>query len=392
MLIAGETSGDILAADLVRALRTELSRAPLVATDDYQPLQTSLEPGFFGAGGEHMARAGVRLAFDMTRHAVTGLTDVIKNSVTFWRLAQRLLRLARERQPDVLIGVDFSGFNRRIAHAVKAYTRKRRDWFHDWQPKLVQYVSPQVWASRPGRAYKMAKDYDLLLSIFPFEKEWYAKRTPGFRVVFAGHPMIDRYAGQATNTFEQSLGVLLLPGSRPGELLRHLPVMLPAWSKIEQSLPGIRAVMVIPNQGLADLARGFQIPASVELRVGGLADALTGATLAIASTGTVTMECAYFGVPTVALYKTSRATFEIGKRIVTVKYMAMPNIMAGEELFPEFIQDAATADNIAHAAVELLKSQEHRAVIRSRLKEVITRLGPPGASTRAARAILQLSS
>jgi lipid-A-disaccharide synthase len=392
MLIAGETSGDMLAADLVRALRAELNRAPLVTTADYQPLQTSLEPRFFGAGGENMARAGVELAFDMTRHAVTGLTDVLKNYVTFWRLAQSLLRLAREHEPDVLIGIDFSGFNRRIAHAVKAYTGKRRGWFHDWQPKLVQYVSPQVWASRPGRAYKMAKDYDLLVSIFLFEKEWYAKRTPGFRVEFVGHPMMDRYAGRANALEQTPLRVLLLPGSRPGELSRHLPVMLPAFSRIQQSVPDIRALMVLPNQALADVARRFQIPESVELRVGGLADALAGAALAIASTGTVTMECAYFGVPTVALYKTSWATFEIGKRIATVKYMAMPNIMADEELFPEFIQDAATAENIAHAATELLKNRERRAVIRSRLKEIVGRLGLPGASTRAARAILQLLS
>src|SRR4051794_3730671 len=113
MLIAGETSGDMLAAQLVDALRREIAREPHAATNDYQPLETSLEPRFFGAGGEHMARAGVDLAFDMTQHAITGLTDVIKNYVTLWRLGQRLLRLAREREPDVLIGVDFSGFNRR---------------------------------------------------------------------------------------------------------------------------------------------------------------------------------------------------------------------------------------------------------------------------------------
>jgi lipid-A-disaccharide synthase len=313
MVIAGEPSGDMLAADLVMALRSEMARTPPVFTADYQPLQTSLGPRFFGAGGEHMARAGVELAFDMTRHAVTGLTDVIKNYFTFHRLAQRLLRLARDRQPDVLIGVDFSGFNRRVAHALKAYTRKRRDWFHDWQPRLVQYVSPQVWASRPGRAYKMARDYDLLLSIFPFEKDWYASRTPGFQVQFVGHPIVDRYATRVTRPPPQrSPCLLVLPGSRPGELSRHLPVMLAAVQKIQQSFPQITLVMVLPNGPLAEFARAFQIPATIEVRVGGLAEALAGATLAIASTGTVTMECAYFGVPTVALYKTSRATFEIG--------------------------------------------------------------------------------
>jgi lipid-A-disaccharide synthase len=141
-----------------------------------------------------MANAGVELAVEMTRHAVTGLTDVIKNYAGFWRLGQKLLGLAKERQPDVLIGVDFSGFNRQIAHRLQTYTQKRKDWFHDWRPKIVQFVSPQVWASRPWRARDMDRDYDLLLSIFPFEKEWYARQNPRLRVEFVGHPMIDRYA------------------------------------------------------------------------------------------------------------------------------------------------------------------------------------------------------
>src|SRR6266704_744940 len=193
MLIAGETSGDMLAAELVQALRRKFAAAQPVFTTDYQPLETSLEPRFFGAGGQHMAAAGVELLFDMTKHSVTGLTDAVKNYLKFWRLAQELLRLAREREPDVLICVDFSFFNRRVAHAVREYVRKRQGWFHDWNPKIVQYVSPQVWASREGRGRKMARDYDLLLSIFPLEKEWYAKRVPGFRVEFVGHPIVERY-------------------------------------------------------------------------------------------------------------------------------------------------------------------------------------------------------
>ncbi len=194
MLIAGETSGDILAAELVQALREELTNLEATPTTDYQPLHASLEPRFFGAGGPCMAAAGVELAFDMTAHSVIGFSDVLKNYFTFRRLFDELYQLAIEREPDAIICVDFFAFNGRFARAIRNYTRARRGWFHDWQPKIIQYVSPQVWASREGRARRMARDYDLLLSIFPFEKQWYTQHTPRLRVDFVGHPIMDRYA------------------------------------------------------------------------------------------------------------------------------------------------------------------------------------------------------
>ena len=139
-----------------------------------------------------MAAAGVELAFDLTQHSVIGISDVLKKYFKFRRLFNQLLALAIERKPDVVIGVDYGGFNLRFGQAVKAYVRDNP--FSKWNPKIVQFVSPQVWASRPGRADKLARDYDLLLSIFPFEKDWYAKRVPQLRVEFVGHPMIGRFA------------------------------------------------------------------------------------------------------------------------------------------------------------------------------------------------------
>jgi len=150
MLIAGEASGDMLAAELVQALRQEFTDAVAIPTTDFQPLYTSLEPRFFGAGGLRMAAAGVELAFDMTAHSIIGLSDVLKNYFKFRRLFRQLFRLALERQPDAIICVDFSGFNRRFAREIKDYVRAHTDWFHDWNPKIIQYVSPQVWASREG--------------------------------------------------------------------------------------------------------------------------------------------------------------------------------------------------------------------------------------------------
>lgn len=397
MVIAGEASGDMLAAELVRALREEYAEAKAIPTTDYQPLHTGLEPRFFGAGGPRMAAAGVDLAFDMTEHSVIGLFEVLQHYFKFRRLFRHLYQLALTRQPDAIICVDFSGFNRRFAHAVKQYTRTHADWFHDWHPRLIQYVSPQVWASREGRAYQMARDYDLVLSIFPFEKDWYAKRVPQLPVEFVGHPIADRYGERGRAEGERRADkasplVLLLPGSRPSELHRHLPVINGALDLLRAKVPGLRARMVLPNEDLARQARAFRPPASLEVRIGGLPDSLAEADLAIASTGTVTTECAYFGVPTVALYKTSWGTWQIARRIVKVKYGAMPNLLADEEIFPEFIQDAATPDNLARAAAELLRDDSRRAKVKAKLAEVVASLGEPGATSRAAKAIMRLMS
>jgi lipid-A-disaccharide synthase len=382
MLIAGEASGDLLAAELVSALREQSPGAQ-----------------FFGAGGAKMADAGVELAFDMTQHAVIGITDVLKNIPKFRRLFKQLLALAIERKPDVIIGVDYGGFNLRFGHAVKAYVRDNP--FSQWNPKIVQFVSPQVWASRPGRADKMARDYDLLLSIFPFEKDWYAKRVPDFHVEFVGHPMIGRFtnddlrltrrAPETTSIVNREPKILLLPGSRKSELKRHLPPMLGALGMIQAKLPHVRPLMVLPNPALKEIVDKLPaLPVNLKIQIGELPWALTESDVAIASTGTVTMECAFFGVPTVTLYKTSWLTYQIAKRIVTVKSLTMPNLLAGEMVYPEFIQNEATPENLSGAALELLQSETRRAKIKAHLNQIIVSLGKPGAPKRAAEAILSL--
>ena len=393
MLIAGEASGDVLAAELVRALRQEFAETEAIPTQDYQPLHASLEPRFFGAGGPRMAAEGVDLALDMTAHAVIGLTEVLKHYLKFRRLFHQLFELALQRQPDAIVCVDFSGFNRRFAHAVRQYARAHTGWFHDWNPRIIQYVSPQVWASREGRVFQMARDYDLVLSIFPFEHAWYAKRVPQLPIEYVGHPIVDRYADRPraredARRTQNTSNLLLLPGSRASELARHLPVMLAALELIRAKTPALRTRMVLPNENLLKQAKALGLPSSVEAQTGGLPEALAEADVAIASTGTVTTECAYFGVPTVALYKTSWSTWQIAKRIVRVKYAAMPNLLANELVFPEFIQSAATSDNITRATVDLLRDAPRRAKVKARLAEIIASLGDPGAPRRAAKAII----
>ncbi len=378
MIIAGEASGDQLAAELVVALRAECR--PHV-------------PKFFGAGGSRMAATGVELAFDLTQHSVIGLWEAVRKYGQFKRLFDQLLKLAFDQQPDLIVCVDFSGFNRRFAAAVRREIRSRGSSFHNWNPKIVQYVSPQVWASRPGRARQMASDYDLLLSILPFEKAWYAARVPKLRVEFVGHPIVDRHArAKAVKREWQGMELLLLPGSRVSELRRHLPPMLGAWTRIKSVHPDIRARMVLPNDEMMRLARDIGGPAldSISLQIDGLSEALTTATAAIASTGTVTLECAVFGVPTVAMYRTSWPTYLIGRQIVQVKYLAMPNLLADELLYPEFIQSAATAGNLANATLEFLNQKECRDAVKTELMSVVESLGTPGANQRSAEFILAL--
>ena len=373
MLIAGEASGDLLAAELVSALREQLPDAQ-----------------FFGAGGARMAGAGVELAVDMTQHAVVGIPSLGKY-LKLRRLGGDLLALAVKRQPDVVIGVDYGGFNLRFGHAVKEYGRTNP--FSNWTPKIVQFVSPQVWASRPGRARQIAADYDLLLSIFPFEKAWYAQRVPQLRVEFVGHPMIGRFQNsdfrfQQSETTAAPTNILLLPGSRRSELNNHLPVMLNALKLIQEKAPDVRAKMVLPNPELLQLAEA--LGAKVEIQIGELPWALAESHVAMASTGTVTMECALFGVPTVTLYKKPLLGLALALRIITVKSLTMPNLLADGEVFPEFLQKAATPENLARAALELLLDGPRRKNIQSQLAKIIASLGEPGAPRRAAAAILSL--
>ena len=366
-LIAGETSGDQLAAELVHPWRR--SRPDL---------------RFSGAGGPAMAAAGVQLSVDLTAHSVIGLWEVIRRYGTFRRLFHQLLDQCVAARPDIIVGIDYGGFNLRFATALRERTQGT-----NWNPCLVQYVSPQVWASRPGRARRMEKTHDLLLSILPFEKDWYARHAPGLPVEFVGHPIVDRHADRSTAPRTVTpREVLLLPGSRVGELQRHLPVLLETVRRIRAHPGGadIRARLILPTARLVELARslGAGRDGNPEPEVGGLPEALQQATLALASTGTVTLECAWFGVPTLALYRTSWLTYEIGRRVITVKHLAMPNLLADAVVMPEFIQSEANPVQLAQRAIEWLSDPAGLLATRQRLRELVSHLGTPGAAARAA--------
>ena len=381
MLIAGEPSGDLLAAELAVALRQQL-------LDAGQPA-----PRFFGAGGPQMAAAGVELTVDLTQFAIIGLSDVLRNLWRLRRILGQMLDLACTERPDAVVCIDYGGFNRRFAAAMRARQSS------DWTPRLVQYVSPQVWASRPSRARTLARDLDLLISILPIEKPWYAARYPQLRVDFVGNPILDRHPAALVGLNDAPAPlpepspprVLLLPGSRPSEIAYHWPVVVGAARLIHRQRPA-HWLAVFTNDSMRERALALDPGRDIALdaRVGGLDAELPRTTLAIAATGTVTLECALWRVPTIAIYRASWSTYEIARRIIKVRHLAMPNILADAPVMTELLQDAASPENVAAAATRLLADPLERQRLRQALGDVVRRLGSPGAASRAAASVLSL--
>jgi lipid-A-disaccharide synthase len=219
--------------------------------------------------------------------------------------------------------------------------------------------------------------------------------VPKLRVDFVGHPMAERHV-EVTGARGEGRGVagmpevLLLPGSRSGELRRHLPVLAEAAKRIAARREVIFR-MVLPRESLLEYARPFGKSAPrFELQVGRLDEALRRADVALTKSGTVTLECAFFGVPAVVFYKTSLLNYLVARQMVQVRHLAMPNLLAGETVYPEFIQGAATADNLANAVLGLLEDRARYAAVQAKLAKVVASLGGPGASRRAAKAIMRL--
>ncbi|MBM3844984.1 MAG: lipid-A-disaccharide synthase [Verrucomicrobia bacterium] len=371
LVIAGEHSGDTIAAELVR----ELSKR-----------SECLGWRFFGAGGAAMRSAGVDVLHDLTSISVIGPMDAAMRYFTFRNVFNRLLQEAAERRPSLVILIDFSHFNHKFAHAI----RQLQPSIPGWNPRITKVVSPQVWASRPGRARTMEQDLDLLLCIFPFEPGWYATHAPKLRTCFVGHPLMDRYQRRSSDATpehgHEGNRCVLLPGSREQEIRRHLPVMAEVARHVSSQI-ACEWVLVVPDQRLMPLARRLA-GGGIRLQVGSLSEALRCASMAIASTGSVTLECAYFETPTLAMYKTSWLTYWIARRIITVKYLAMPNILADEEIMPEFIQGDASVEKISSHALKLMQDPARRSRMRAQLRAVVDGLGQGGAAIRSADAIL----
>jgi lipid-A-disaccharide synthase len=354
MFIAGEASGDAHAAELIKALR---SQAPEVTV--------------FGAGGAKMQAAGMELLLDLTEHAVVGLVEVLKNYSTFRQIFWDLVEEAEKRKPDAVVLVDFPGFNLRFAKEMK-----------ELGIKVIYYISPQLWAWHASRAKQIERDVDLMLCIFPFEKDWYAEHAPKLRVEFVGHPFAERLGESTKSETRNPKLILLLPGSREREVAKIFPIMAGIVDRLPNDLEFI--VAAVNEQSAAMMMHHPRI----KVELGTAHELMQHATLAITASGTATMECAFYGCPMIVVYKVNWLTYLIGRMVVKVNWLAMPNVIAGREIVPEFIQHAANPDRVAPVARELLKNDAKREAMRQELAIVVESLGADGASERAAKLIL----
>lgn len=353
MFVAGEASGDAHAGAVITELRRQL---PTVEV--------------FGAGGPRMAAAGMELALDLTAHAVVGLVEVLKNYGKFRRFLRELVALAEQRRPAAVVLVDFPGFNLRLAAALRARGMR-----------VIYYISPQLWAWHASRARQIERDVELMLTIFPFEKDWYAQHAPRLRAEFVGHPLLDRPDLPVAGAKRDERLVLLLPGSREAEVRRIFPVM----ARVVDCLPDYEFVAVAASDGLRPL---IQHP-RVRVETGNAPTWMARATLALTASGTATMEGAVCGCPMIVIYRVNWLTYLVGRAVVRVNWLAMPNVLAGREIIPEFIQHRAQPDKIASAVHSLLANPEARTRMQQDLAQVVAGLGGKGAAARAARLILQ---
>lgn len=366
LMVAGEPSGDAHGAELILALKEKQPKTRII-----------------GVGGPRMATAGQEQLLDLSKHAVIGLAEVLEKYFKFRKFRDQILTLAKQERPDAVVLIDCSGFNLRLTPAL------RRDLPGT---RIVYYISPQVWASRAGRVKAMQSDIDLLLSILPFEKAWYSKAAPNFKVQWVGHPLLDRI--RKVEVVEPNANfVAMLPGSRKTEVEKHLPVLWESALIMARSRPGLKFILLSPNEAIQKYSLQLlsKLPApnfAFEYNVGYAISHLSRCALAIVASGTASLECALVGIPQVVVYRVHPATYFVGRRVVKVKYLSIINVMADEAIVPEFIQDNLEASAVAQEALELLNNVPKRDTMKRRVAEIIATLGEPGASQRAADAIL----
>ena len=368
LVVAGEVSGDMHAAALVRALR---ARRP--------------DMKVFGIGGAELRAAGMEILVDASGMAVLGLTDVLLKYRFFRKTFNDLLAVARERRPDVILLVDYPGFNLRFAARA-----------HALGLKVIYYICPQVWAWNHARVPRMARIVDRLISIFPFESDVF--RGTGLPVDFVGHPLVTEARLALTEPLAElpwqggDPCLAILPGSRYHEVKRILPAMWSAAALLERQFPGAGFIVAAPSEQVAGWIRSVLAglnggPSRWALVVGQTRQVLRQARGAMVTSGTATIETALLRCPMVVVYKTSWITYGLGRMVIRVPFLGMVNIVAGEALCPEFIQHRATPRALAAGLAPVLAEGSARTKMLVGLDRVIRALGEPGAEERAAEVV-----
>jgi lipid-A-disaccharide synthase len=316
----------------------------------------------------------------IARAGVIGIIDVVKNYGYFRRQFAVALHEIAHQKPDAVVLIDYPGFNLRLAAALKKAQATA---------KVIDYISPQVWAWNRGRIPTMARVLDLMICIFPFEKPLYEQS--GLKTVFVGHPMLDSLAEKRLKGQREENLLGLFPGSREREVKKIFPVMLEAASLLRKTRPSLRieaaAASEVMREKMEEITSRYP-GIRCEVRIKTSQELMQRATAGMVASGTATLEATYFGLPFVLLYKAAWLTFLIGRRLVKVKWLGMPNILADREVVREFLQEDARPDAIAAEVAPMLDDPQVRAAFQDNLRSVIAKLGEPGASHHAAEAIL----
>ena len=370
LISAGEASGDIHAAAVTAAIKK---------------IDSSVE--VFGMGGDALRNAGGEVLFDIKDHGVMGFVEVLKKLPDLFKLRDDFEKVMDERKPDCLITVDYPGFNMKLAKLA-----------HDKGIPVVSYIAPSAWAWHKSRAKKVAKIVDKVACIFPFEYDVY--KEAGAHVEFVGHPLVDIVKPSMTKEEAMAFAgkeegkklILLMPGSRLMEIEKMLPTLLEAAKIIKKQLPEVSFVM--PRAGTIPISLlEEKIQASgldVKITEGNNYDLFSVADLALATSGTVTLEAALCGLGSVIVYKTNPVTYFIAKLLVNIPHIGLPNIVAAKSVVPELIQYDFTPAKVAQEALALLES-ERNAKMKEDLAYVKERLGKPGAVGRVAELVLKIA-
>jgi lipid-A-disaccharide synthase len=372
MISCGEASGDLYAGALTAELQ---AREP--------------DAEIFGFGGHRLKAAGGHLIGDYGGLSVTGLTEAIRVVPRSFAMLRRLVDSARELRPHVFVAIDSPDFNFRLLAALRRLGIP-----------IVYYVSPQLWAWRPGRMETMKTYVDRVLVIFPFEEALY--RDAGVHVQFVGHPLVDlAKSGQPREAFLHERGlvptaptVALLPGSRKNELDRTVPIMADAIPLIRARVPDAQFVVACaPNMADSLFAPlvDDDLDADVVLVRDRTDDVLAASDVVITASGTATIQSTLHQKPMVVVYRLSPLTYRLVKPFGHVDMYAMPNLVAGERIVPELIQADFTAERTAAEALKFLTDKELYERTRQALTRVREQLGQPGASARAAEAVLEVA-
>jgi lipid-A-disaccharide synthase len=332
LMTCGETSGDHHSALVVRELRRLDPESEVIAL-----------------GGEEMAAAGAHVAYPIDRFAFMGFSEILSGLPRVLSLEKALKNLLRSGEIDLFMPVDYPGLNLRLARFARQYN-----------VPVLYYISPQIWAWGGWRINKMRSAIDLMAVILPFEEELY--RKAGIPVFFAGHPCVGEIPAPASPKEapgrEETFTVLLFPGSRRQEVERMLPAMIGAARILRRSYRGIRFVLGrAPLIGEGKIEVPPDLVEAFEITRNGI-ERLNEASLVIAASGTVTLQSAVSGTPILVIYKTSPLTYLIGKWLVRIPWIAMPNVLAGERIIPELLQGDATSERVASEAVSLLGDED----------------------------------